>query len=312
MKKHLKKLIRGLTGICMAVTFTACGAIVPPMADSIDESELDAGVSTGSADVFHNTPTPNFTSTPTPAEDEMLTPTPTYDPPEHHVLDDNVSYRALDVENLMEQLNLIAEKKDVWFVADDAVLYDYTVADMDCNGRLEIVRASTQGTGFFSYNNIWEVNEDFSDLLAGETTEGDYRSDMVEVENVPVFYDSQNKSVHYIYNDYLRNGMMGNANTIIDFCITNNSIKERPIATMITLYSDLGEESIEYKDSVGEIITEDAYKNCAQKMFSSAKAGMAVFGWARTMNRDIDDAEGPYLREVLYDVCDRFQIVINQ
>ena len=56
------------------------------------------------------------------------------------------------------QIKLLAERSEEWN-QDDGVLpyyyHQYTVTDLDWNGRLEILAMSTQGTGIFTYGTIY-------------------------------------------------------------------------------------------------------------------------------------------------------------
>ena len=47
-----------------------------------------------------------------------------------------------------DQLDLIAANADLWKQDVEFGLWGFTVTDLDHNGRLEIISASVQGTGF--------------------------------------------------------------------------------------------------------------------------------------------------------------------
>ncbi len=134
-----------------------------------------------------------------------------------------------------EQVKLIAENRDVWLSADpqQADLMRYAVADMDENGRLELISTVTEGTGQFSSTRFYEVSEDFSKLepveydLDGAQSEADlgwtgsFRSYKGELGNFVVASDQMvnGYAENYYYEDFfvLRNGVV-NAGTI-SYCL---------------------------------------------------------------------------------------------
>ena len=46
--------------------------------------------------------------------------------------------------------------------------WNYVVTDLDRNGRLELITATLQGTGLYTYLNAYEVSEDGSQLVPVE------------------------------------------------------------------------------------------------------------------------------------------------
>ena len=63
-----------------------------------------------------------------------------------------------------DQINLIADNADNWKQDVPSGVWGYSVTDLDQNGRLEIIAASVQGTGFYTYLDIYEVNEEGTGL----------------------------------------------------------------------------------------------------------------------------------------------------
>ena len=134
-----------------------------------------------------------------------------------------------------EQVKLIAENRDLWLSTDpqQADLTQYAVADMDENGRLELISTVMEGTGRFSTTRFYEVSEDFSKLepveydLDGAQSEADlgwtgsFRSYKGELGNFVVASDqiANGYAENYYYEDFfvLRNGVV-NAGTI-SYCL---------------------------------------------------------------------------------------------
>lgn len=67
------------------------------------------------------------------------------------------------------QLQLIADSFDVLTADIEENLFlmapEFTVADLNHNGRLEIIISDIQGSGKFSYTRYYEVSEDYSSLV---------------------------------------------------------------------------------------------------------------------------------------------------
>ncbi|MCR4724296.1 MAG: hypothetical protein K5772_02550 [Clostridia bacterium] len=134
-----------------------------------------------------------------------------------------------------EQVKLIAENRDLWLSTDpqQADLTQYAVADMDENGRLELISTVMEGTGRFSTTRFYEVSEDFSKLepveydLDGAQSEADlgwtgsFRSYKGELGNFVVASDqmANGYAENYYYEDFfvLRDGVV-NAGTI-SYCL---------------------------------------------------------------------------------------------
>ncbi len=134
-----------------------------------------------------------------------------------------------------EQVKLIAENRDLWLSTDpqQADLMQYAVADMDENGRLELISTVMEGTGRFSTTRFYEVSEDFSKLepveydLDGAQSEADlgwtgsFRSYKGELGNFVVASDqiANGYAENYYYEDFfvLRDGVV-NAGTI-SYCL---------------------------------------------------------------------------------------------
>lgn len=325
MSNRFHKITRSLASLSLAFCMTSCGAIVPPSMDSVEESftssysKADKG--SGDTIALTITPsslpevslTPNVTE-PTPTASPVVTPSLEASSDIHFTLDEYSQYKPVKLDNIKDQLAVISANKAVWYVDLEngylTQMYDYAITDLDANGRVEIVQATCQGTGFFSANKLWEVNDSFDGLDQVIVNESDYVSDIVSSDDAVLYYNSSDKSIHYIFNDYIRNGMIGNANTVMDFELKDGEITENPIATQINLYDDLGQESVEYKNADGESLSEEEYQFRDTVLFANCRQGSVTIGWARHLKLDIDGATGPYLNEVLYEMCDNFLINI--
>ncbi len=78
----------------------------------------------------------------------------------------------------------------------------YTVTDMDHNGRLELIAASEQGAGKYTYVKIWEIGEDMSTLTECKVNipEDESFPDIL-AENADTYYDPASDSWSYMFYD---------------------------------------------------------------------------------------------------------------
>ena len=114
-----------------------------------------------------------------------------------------------DPADPQEQIKLLANSVDIWRVPNDLEYepYYYTVTDLDHNGRLEIIGASTQGTGIYTYGVVYEVGADFSSVQECMTPCKE-NSDLPELimNSAPAAYDEAAHSYDYLFTNDTRNG----------------------------------------------------------------------------------------------------------
>ena len=132
-----------------AALLSACAAKAP--------APVNTPAPTPTQDIYAAAPTPAPTPTPTPAP----TPTPMPD---------------------SDQRALIERSRNVWEPNLEYETWFSAITDLDANGRLEILLASLQGTGLYTWVNVWEVNENYTGLTLCEdnTGEGEAWPDIIK------------------------------------------------------------------------------------------------------------------------------------
>ena len=103
---------------------------------------------------------------------------------------------------IMDHYDLWAE---TWSYGED---WFYTITDLDHNGRLEVITASLQGSGLYTYADIWEVREDFSGIAecTDSLGEGEAYPDII-TEAASCFHDEASGLYWYLFDDVARSGM---------------------------------------------------------------------------------------------------------
>ena len=182
-----------------------------------------------------------------------------------------------------EQRNLIERCRNIWYKQEPT--YDdwfYTFTDFDHNGRLEVITASLQGTGLFTYVNCWEVDPGFTGLVVcpDNTREGEAWPDVI-VDTLTFFHDPASGRYTYICEDYMRDGM-AHAYTGTDcFSLYNGSFELRVLASKDEVYDEQGNPTVRYYDANGNEIAMNAYLNAAIGAFPGQEQGTITLNWTR-------------------------------
>ncbi len=195
-----------------------------------------------------------------------------------------------------EQWRLIAEQKDMWVNYMDYAndLQQYTIVDMDGNGRLEVIVSSMGGTGSYTYTRFYEVNESFDGLTECTTDfiEGDSQPDMLSTnEPGQVFRDSEG-TLHYVIRDFMRAGTEY-YNITYDVVLKNGHITHHALARMHDSYSS-GSSVVEYTNGIGEKITEEEYLSAAETAFAGMSELIYTFDWRDLVEISDSGAEEIY------------------
>ena len=191
-----------------------------------------------------------------------------------------------ETDRIEEQLNVITDHcMELWQKSDMAKerygIIHYTVTDLDQNGRLEVISASVQGSGIYTYSSYFEVNEQLDGLNQCEihTEKGDSEADIVG-ETVPVYYDRDKDAYHYIFSDYTRDGMAVSYENIRDISLKNGEITDNVLAYKVSIYDENGVETADCFDAeTGEKIDMEQYESVADTVFAELQKKRAVFLW---------------------------------
>ena len=182
------------------------------------------------------------------------------------------------------QLKVIADNKEMWLTNEKYSTYSYAVTDLNQDGRLEIVESVCEGTGIYTYTNIYEVSGDDSSLIQYESLLDEFTSqaDLI-TEKATVYYDKENNIYHYIFEDLAKNGAAEYYENIRDWSLQNGQIIEKFLAYRDTLYNAEGNAAItcEEQDADGnrKEITEEEYNAIAEKRFAGMEKKTANILW---------------------------------
>ena len=191
------------------------------------------------------------------------------------------------------QINVFSKFVSIWQVDAEEDWWAYAVTDLDRDGTLELLSTESHGTGHFTTSSVWRAdltNEKQKVLCAAASDAPEYMGPRFEphydeeggTAPVPVYYDQKDNAYHYILKSLVKDGMLHyyeseNVMTMKDGEITTELIGSREIDC-----SEEGEETITYRDSGGNAITEEAYENAAAEHFADCIPMEANIFWIET------------------------------
>lgn len=205
---------------------------------------------------------------------------------------------------LKNQIDLIFSQREIWEQTDEFIAEEtqYTVVDLNGNGRLELVAASCQGTGHYTYTDIYEVSEDGDSLVHYMHTvpEGDSQADIIWGV-APVYYSQEEGGYRYLFDDLIRDGAAYYYESRKILELKENQILETTLAHRITEYID-SVPIVTYGSGINgmRVTNEQEYEDAPDKIFEGWRKGMAYFLWFTAPGQGEDDGLWKERLEVSY------------
>ncbi len=210
-----------------------------------------------------------------------------------------------ETEQIEKQLQLITDYcMDLWQKdsnENEYEMYFYTVTDLDRNGRLELICASVQGTGIYTYSNYFEVNEQSDGLTQCDvkSDRGDSEADIV-VEAAPVYYDEKADTYHYIFSDYTRDGMTMSYENIREMSLKNGEITDKVLVYKESIYDENGMETAEYYNAATkESIDSKQYESMVETAFAGLEKKTAAFVWEGRLMSELKEMSREQVQNML-------------
>ena len=185
---------------------------------------------------------------------------------------------------LEEQRRILEENRSLWAFEEAGYQPDwsYTFTDLDGNGLLEVLSASTQGSGVYTYVRFYEVLPDGSGLrdLRSAETESDGPADWPEIirESLPCYYDREADRRYYVCDDTLRDGASHGVTTVMALCLKDGAASWETLASMDVLRTESGETVRCYGPDGGEISGEE-FRAAAQRRFAGLEQTELKLEW---------------------------------
>ncbi len=281
----MKKVFACLLAMALLLSLVACAK------DDAPESQPSSTPDSTSDSKETSEPTDKTEDTTEPSETE-----PTTKGPE---------------ETYPDQLAVIVANRALWMNNEE--LYspqcNYTVADLDHNGRLEIWFGACMGTGIFTYMYAWELSEDLTELVALERDYDEYYSqaDMMCAE-ADVYYDEDAHSFYYIFTDDARSGWAWNGTDIRALLVKDGKLSEQTIASRSCETDNDYVSTTTYFDASGNEISEADFEKAAETHFADLHKMQASFLWQTINDGEFDDLSDEALLEMLQEALDAFTV----
>ncbi|MCH4154657.1 MAG: hypothetical protein LKF32_08480 [Mageeibacillus sp.] len=176
------------------------------------------------------------------------------------------------------QLEVIYDNRDQWFASgeDD---YFYAVTDLDNNGRYELVAAALQGTGLYTYANIFEVSEDKTSLVQAtiDAPEGSSLPDIITCE-----WEGRSAGVngpyYYVIPDTMRVGSDESYTFYYKTQYSNGTYTFELLASEHDVSDDNGKVTVTYGDQSDFEIDEEAFNTAIDTGLDPVRSKL-VIGW---------------------------------
>ena len=179
---------------------------------------------------------------------------------------------APDVPPIEEQRRILEENRSHWTFDEEDYTPDwyYAFTDLDHNGLLEVLAASTQGSGMFTYVHFYEVLPDGSGVRnlyqTDEEADGPDAWPEIVLDSIPCYYDSSSDRYYYVCTDVFRDGAAHSISTITVLSLKDGVAELEYLASMEIEMTDAGEQKT-YMDGKGNPITEEEYNKAVENRF---------------------------------------------
>lgn len=197
----------------------------------------------------------------------------------------------LSDSQLAEQIAVFVNNQSTWQQNSEFELWQYTLADLDFNGRLELIAATCNGTGLFTTAYIYEINEDLSSIAKCEDSLSEYEdfTDLL-VSTTNYFFDEDSGSFCYLFTNVTRNGASENYESLDAISLTQGKITITKIAGIRSVYDELGLLSQTYEDKDGKEITEEQYYSAVNTVYPHmSQLSTCSFNWIAVIDEKLPD-----------------------
>ena len=183
-----------------------------------------------------------------------------------------------------EQKRVLEASRSLW--AFDEGPYDpdwfYAFTDLDHNGLLEVLAASTQGSGVFTYVHYYEVLPDGSGVRnlyhADVEIEGPDDWPEIVLESLPCYYDRAANRYYYVCANLIRDSAAHSITQLAALCLADGKAEWESLASKDVRWTEDGEQ-VSYTDGAGKPISEEDYQSAAERRFAGMERSELRLEW---------------------------------
>ena len=209
---------------------------------------------------------------------------------------DELYYQYLTIE---KQIEILAQDRTQWAVDVDYAdeKYCFTLADLDNDGKVELIVSNFGGTGFYTYSHFYKIDDD-GKMKELETTftEGDSQPDIIgqiSGEAVTAYsyisYDGKGHNNYIVY-DTLKDTPDSYIYRVSSLTISDDVVTEKELATQWVTYEGEDYSAHTISKDYNEVdLTDEEYDNYPAMYYEALNAGKHTvhFEW-----KDISELSG--------------------
>ena len=188
------------------------------------------------------------------------------------------------------QRQVLEREYDCWAFADpyDCPWY-YTFTDLDHNGLLEVLAASTQGSGIYTYAHCWELLPDGSGIVncCPDDPEREGPEDWPEIvqDSLTCYYDSDTDSYYYVCEGVTRDGAAHSYTSWEALRLKNGTAVWERLADRELSLSEDGSENVVCTDPQGKPISQEDYDSACDRRFAGMEKSSLALTWTEVDTR---------------------------
>ncbi len=184
-----------------------------------------------------------------------------------------------------EQIDIFADEVEEWS-RGLSVGAAFAVADLNQDGRLELITDDVQGSGHFAYNNYFVVTEDGAMVKLESGRFGEYLSTYYDLADglihVPVYYDEKEDVFYSIQGGGTRDTHpISFCYRLVSLSIKNDVVEEELLACRICEMDENNNwiTPDRYEDADGNEIAEEEFETIAERKYSDLKQMQMTWKW---------------------------------
>lgn len=204
-------------------------------------------------------------------------------------------------ESIRRQLELFTKYRETWLVPEHEMATGHVaVDDLDGDGKLELLVWTMGGTGLFSDNYFYSINESetgVEELQKEEISEWDMGMSGEENEAC-IFMDSVSGMKYYLMQDYCKMGVYSTYRIDGYFYVDDGVVREGTIRSVEYLYDEEQEETEEiYYNAEGERIGKEEWDRLYVEFLDGKEAVSTGLQWSEMdYSEALEASEGEILR----------------
>ena len=185
-----------------------------------------------------------------------------------------------------KQIQILEANRQLWAFHE---FYEspwfYAFTDLDVNGRLEVIAASTQGSGIFTYVNFYEVRADGSGIdnlyHADVEIEGPDDWPEIVVDSLPCYYDAAEDRYWYPCEGVTHDGYAHQYYAWQALSLKDGVADWEFIASRNVDWDENGSDTTECRDAQGNVISLQDYDSAVERRFAGMQAMELKMSWTQ-------------------------------